>query len=31
MDARRNIFDSSDDEFEKANAEMESLMNRFDY
>jgi hypothetical protein len=31
MDARRNIFDSSDDDFEKANTEMESLMNRFDY
>lgn len=31
VEARRNVFDMSDAEFERADAEMESLMNRFDY
>lgn len=31
VEARRNVFDMTDEEFEDANSEMESLKNRFDY
>ena len=31
VEARRNVFDMEDGEFERANAQMESLMDRYEY